>query len=132
LNYRFGEVEEKAKRDDRGPGSFEVHGQTVFVYQGYPPIKAPYDGANSLPAVGQSRETWALSGFLGVRLWAGGELYYNPELLQGYGVALSAGAGGFPNGGGATRLPLPALQHLAPVPAPDLRPGRRAREGGER
>ena len=40
LNYRFGEVEEKkTKRDDRGPGSFEVRGQTVFVYQGYPPIR---------------------------------------------------------------------------------------------
>ena len=35
---------------------------------------------------------------LGVRLWQGGELYYNPELLQGYGVALTTGAGGFPNG----------------------------------
>ena len=33
---------------------------------------------------------------------------------------------------GAARLPLPALQHLAPVRAPDLRAGRRAREGRER
>jgi high affinity Mn2+ porin len=108
LNYRFGEVEESAKRaDDRGPGTFEVHGQTVFVYQGYPPINAPYDGVNSLPAVGQSRETWATSGFLGVRLWEGGEFYYNPELLQGYGVALSAGAGGFPNGEAQRAFPYP-------------------------
>jgi high affinity Mn2+ porin len=107
LNYRFGEVEEKSTRNDRGPGSFEVHGQTVFVYQGYPPINAPYDGVNSLPAVGQSRETWATSGFLGVRLWEGGEFYYNPELLQGYGVALSAGAGGFPNGEAQRAFPYP-------------------------
>ena len=108
LNYRFGEGEEKkAARDDRGPLSFEVHGQTVFVYQGYPPIAAAYDGANSLPAVGQSRETWGTSLFLGVRLWQGGEFYYNPELLQGYGVALTTGAAGFPNGEAQRAFPYP-------------------------
>src|SRR5262245_10952367 len=107
LNYRLGGPDEKEKddKDDRGPGSFEVHGQTVYVYQGYPPINAPYDGTNSLPGVGQARETWAMSGFLGVRLWQGGEFYYNPETLQGYGVALSAGAGGFPSGAAKGDLP---------------------------
>ena len=39
-----------------------------------------------------------MSGFLGVRLWQGGELYYNPELLQGFGVANTTGAAGYPNG----------------------------------
>ena len=109
LNYRFGadDDDDKKKADDRGPLSFEVHGQTVFVFQGYPPIRAPYDGPNSLPGSGQSRETWGMSGFLGVRLWSGGELYYNPELLQGYGVSLSTGAGGFPNGDAQRAFPYP-------------------------
>lgn len=108
LNYRFGEVEEKkSKQDDRGPLSFEVGGQTVFVYQGYPPIRAAYDGPQSLPSSGQSRETWALSGFLGVRLWEGSEFYYNPETLQGYGVALTTGAAGFPNGEAQRAYPYP-------------------------
>jgi high affinity Mn2+ porin len=107
LNYRFGEVEEKKTKADRGPGSFELRGQTVFVYQGYPPINAPYDGTNSLPAAGQSRETWGTSAFLGIRLWEGGELYYNPEVLQGYGVALTTGAGGFPNGEAQRAFPYP-------------------------
>jgi high affinity Mn2+ porin len=99
LNYKFGEVDDpKKKRDDRGPGSWEVHGQTAFVFQGYPPFAAPYDGAQSLPSNGQSRETWAVSAYLGVRLWQGGELYYNPELLQGFGLAQTQGAAGFPNG----------------------------------
>lgn len=48
-----------------------------------------------------------MSGFLGVRLWQGGELYYNPELLQGYGVALTTGAGGFPNGEAQRAFPYP-------------------------
>lgn len=108
MNYRFGQPEEDDKKtDDRGPGTFEVHGQSVFVYQGYAPIRAPYDGPNSLPAVGQSRETWGTSAFIGVRLWKGGELYYNPELLQGYGVALTTGAGGFPNGEAQRAFPYP-------------------------
>jgi high affinity Mn2+ porin len=101
LNYHFGAPDaDKAedKVDDRGPGSWEIHGQTTFIFQGYPPFNSPYEGANSLPGAGQSRETWTVSAFLGVRLWQGGELYYNPELLQGFGVASTVGAGGYPNG----------------------------------
>jgi high affinity Mn2+ porin len=102
LNYHFGgggadKKDDKAD-DDRGFGSWEIHGQTTFIFQGYPPFRSPYEGVNSLPGVGQSRETWTVSAFLGMRLWQGGELYYNPELLQGFGVASTVGAGGYPNG----------------------------------
>ena len=101
LNYRFGQDGEAAKSaepDDTGPGSFEIHGQSTFIFQGYPAFSAPYDGPNSLPAVGQARETWTTSLFLGVRLWQGAEFYFNPELLQGFGVASTTGAAGYPNG----------------------------------
>jgi high affinity Mn2+ porin len=102
LNYHFGGSDGEAKEgrpsDDRGPGTWELHGQTTFIMQGYPPIRSPYEGANSLPGIGQSRETWSASAFLGVRLWQGGELYYNPELLQGFGIADTTGAGGYPQG----------------------------------
>ena len=101
LNYHLGDVAESKKEDeigDRGPGSFEIHGQSTFIIQGYPPITSPFQGQNSLPGSGQSRETWTTSAFLGVRLWQGGELYFNPELLQGFGLANTVGAGGFPNG----------------------------------
>ena len=100
LNYRFGQGDDTREEtpDDQGPGSFEVHGQSTFIFQGYPPFNAAYDGTNSLPAVGQSRETWTASLFLGVRLWRGGEFYFNPELVQGFGIANTVGAGGYPNG----------------------------------
>jgi high affinity Mn2+ porin len=99
LNYKFGEADDRnEKANDRGPGTWELHGQTTFIYQGYPPFNALYSGPNSFPPEGQSRETWTVSAFLGVRLWQGGELYYNPELLQGFGVASTVGAGGYPNG----------------------------------
>lgn len=99
LNYHFGQADDAKKEDsDRGPGSWEVHGQSAFVFQGYPPMAARYNGPNSLPGGGQSRQTSTVSAALGLRLWPGAELYYNPELLQGYGLALTTGAGGFPNG----------------------------------
>jgi high affinity Mn2+ porin len=100
LNYHFGapDKEKDETADDRGPGTWELHGQTTFIFQGYPPFNSPYQGTNSLPGVGQSRETWTVSAFLGMRLWQGGELYYNPELLQGFGLANTVGAAGFPNG----------------------------------
>jgi high affinity Mn2+ porin len=100
LNYRFGQGgdDKAAAPDDSGPGSFEMHGQSTFIFQGYPAFSAPYDGPNSLPAAGQARQTWTTSLFLGVRLWQGGEFYFNPELLQGFGVANTTGAGGYPNG----------------------------------
>ncbi|MBV8187365.1 MAG: carbohydrate porin [Alphaproteobacteria bacterium] len=102
LNYHFGVAEDEKKSEerafDRGPGTWEVHGQSTFIYQGYPAFAAAYDGPQSLPSIGQSRDTWTSSLFLGVRLWKGGELYYNPELLQGFGLAGTFGAGGFPNG----------------------------------
>jgi high affinity Mn2+ porin len=102
LNYHFGAPEPEKGPDDtaetRGFGTWELHGQTTFIYQGYPGFYAPYSGTNSLPPGGQARETWTVSAFLGVRLWEGAEFYYNPELFQGFGVADTVGAGGYPNG----------------------------------
>ena len=77
---------------------WEIHGQTTYLPQGYPGFRAPYTGTNSLTPAPQAQATWSNSLFLNVRLWEGGELYYNPELLQGFGLNDTVGAGGFPNG----------------------------------
>jgi high affinity Mn2+ porin len=77
---------------------WEIHGQTTYLPQGYPGFRAPYSGANSLTPAPQTQATWSNSLFLNVRLWEGGELYYNPELLQGFGLNDTVGAAGFPNG----------------------------------
>lgn len=77
---------------------WNVHGQTTFIAQGYPSFRAPYQGANSLPGTGRTRETWTATAFLGWRLWEGGELYFNPELAQGFGIGGTLGLAGFPNG----------------------------------
>ena len=77
---------------------WEMHGQTTFLPQGYPAFHAPYSGPNSLTPAPQLQETWSNSLYLNARLWEGGEVYYNPELLQGFGLNGTFGAGGFPNG----------------------------------
>jgi len=79
---------------------WEIHGQTTVVGQGYPSFRAPYSGANSLAPNAQFKNTWSTSLFANVRLWDGGELYLNPEFLQGYGLSDTAGVAGFPNGEG--------------------------------
>ena len=77
---------------------WEMHAQTTFVYQGYPGFRALYSGENSLSPRAQAKEIWSASAFLGFRLWEGGELYYNPDLLQGFGLSDTVGVGGYPNG----------------------------------
>ncbi len=78
--------------------NWEIHGQTTYVHQGYPAFRSPYLGENSFTPWPQARATWTASAFIGLRLWDGGELYYNPELLQGFGLHDTTGAAGFPNG----------------------------------
>lgn len=77
---------------------WEVHGQTTYIGQGYPSFGAPYSGANSLSPAAQYKATWSNSLFLNARLWDGGEVYYNPELLQGFGFNDTVGIAGFTNG----------------------------------
>src|SRR5262245_17788306 len=101
LNYKLGSptayVPDFAASQTQFP-NWEIHGQTTYIQQGYPQFRSPYIGVNSLTPWAQTRETWTASAFLGLRLWEGGELYYNPELLQGFGLHDTTGAAGFPNG----------------------------------
>ncbi len=77
---------------------WEIHGQTTYLPQGYPAFRAPYSGPNSLTPAPQAQASWSNSLFLNARLWEGGEVYYNPELLQGFGLSDTVGLGGFSSG----------------------------------
>lgn len=104
LNRKLGasvSASSKMKDNAESPSEsdrWEIHGQTTYIQQGYSRFRASYTGENSLPPWPQSKQTWTGSAFLGLRLWDGGELYYNPELLQGFGLSSTVGAAGFPNG----------------------------------
>ncbi|WP_291851243.1 carbohydrate porin [Bradyrhizobium sp.] len=77
---------------------WEIHGQTTYLGQGYPAFRAPYTGPNSLTPARQAQATWSNSLYLNARLWEGGEIYYNPELLQGFGLSDTVGIAGFTSG----------------------------------
>jgi high affinity Mn2+ porin len=77
---------------------WNVHAQTTFLPQAYPSFHSPYAGTNSLPGRSQTQATWTATAFLGVRLWQGGEFYFDPELAQGFGLNGTIGLAGFPNG----------------------------------
>jgi high affinity Mn2+ porin len=102
LNYQFGSDAGPASAPDatRAPADLEIdnlslHGQGTLVWQGYPAIRSPYQGANSLPGGGEGRETSDATLYAGLRLWEGAELWLNPEVDQGFGLADTHGAAGF-------------------------------------
>ena len=47
---------------------------------------------------GNGRETFDLTFFAGLRLWQGAELWFNPEIDQGHGLADTHGVAGFTSG----------------------------------
>jgi high affinity Mn2+ porin len=76
--------------------NFAFHAQATYTNQYNPPFRSPYLGTNSLiPNIG--RETFDLTLFSGLRLWQGAELWFNPEVDQGFGLSGSVGAAGFPS-----------------------------------
>ncbi|MDU6239869.1 MAG: carbohydrate porin, partial [Bradyrhizobium sp.] len=102
LNYQFGDTLWKpaaeAKTAHPESNDWTIHAQTTFLPQAYPAFRSPYAGTNSLPGGAQLQQTWTTTAFLGVRLWDGGEFYFNPELAQGFGLNGTLGIAGFPNG----------------------------------
>ena len=120
LNYRFGDTPWNVTADaDAKPALPEsdvwnIHAQTTFLPQAYPAIRSPYASPFSLPGGGQLQATWTTTAFLGVRLWQGGEFYFNPELAQGFGLNGTLGLAGFSNG----------EAQKAGAPFPTIRPQR--------
>ncbi len=98
LNYQFGKDPGAAIASAPAPTDTDrvnFHGQATFTWQGYPAIRSPFSGPNSLPSSGEGRETTDLTLFAGVRLWQGAELWIDPEIDQGFGLGNTHGAAGF-------------------------------------
>jgi high affinity Mn2+ porin len=86
--------------DSKGPivsERFALHAQSTFVAQGNFAFRAPYQGANSLDGNGDLRETWDVTVYVGAKPWAGGEIWANPEVDQGFGLRNTVGVAGFPS-----------------------------------
>jgi high affinity Mn2+ porin len=105
LNYQLdnGAAMAAAPLVFKGPAApaddnLNIRGQTTFVWQGYPAFRSPYEGANSLPAGGEARETFDTTLFVGIRPWQNAEIWFDPEIDQGHGLAETHGVAGFPSG----------------------------------
>jgi high affinity Mn2+ porin len=102
VNYQFGsdltpEAVAAAAPDLTAKDLVNFHGQTTFTWQGFPAIRAPYTGPQSLIASGEGRETFDGTLYAGVRLWRGAEFWVDPEIDQGFGLGDTHGVAGFPS-----------------------------------
>lgn len=77
---------------------WSVHAQNTDIVQGYPGFSAAYSGPNSLPKGGETRETTAVSLYLGCRLWSGASAHMDAMMWQGFGIGDTTGIEDFPNG----------------------------------
>ncbi len=101
LNYLFADdapgTVTKSEPATTDSDRVNFHGQATFTAQGYPAIRSPYEGANSLLGSGQAAETTDGTLYAGLRLWQGAEAWVNPEIDQGFGLANTHGVSGFPS-----------------------------------
>jgi hypothetical protein len=82
------------------PESVSIHGQATYNWQRHGSFADPRgSGVNSLTSSADKMYTFTATAFLGMRPWANGEVYFNPEVAQGIPFANNlVGLGGFTNG----------------------------------
>jgi high affinity Mn2+ porin len=98
VDYQFGSGTSVPIATGVSEDQLNFHAQTTFLWQGYPAFRSPYQGTNSLPGGGQGRETSDATLYAGLRLWQGAEVWVDPEIDQGFGLADTLGVAGFPSG----------------------------------
>lgn len=92
-----------ALADDPGPEAgqadwYSLHVQTTFTAMGHSSFHSLRpDGQNSMMSKAQDAETWDATLFAGVRLGQV-ELYFNPEMDQGFGPSNTLGMAGYVSG----------------------------------
>ena len=88
---------EPASPTDPGPQVWALHGQSTFEEQYHPAFASGLRGPNSLDPGSRGDETFDATLYAGVRPWAGGELWVNPEIDQGFGLSNTLGIAAFPS-----------------------------------
>lgn len=78
--------------------SWNLHGQSTYVWQYKPAFASSYSGANSLGADRERSYSFTSTAALGLRLAEGTELYVDPEVAQGVAFSDLTGLAGFSNG----------------------------------
>ena len=96
--------QQSAANDDKAPATPEAwawHVQATDILQYYPPFHSAFQGPNSFKPQATTGNTIDATLYLGVKPWAGGEIWGNLEMYQGYAPNNTLGAAGYVNGDGA-------------------------------
>ena len=78
--------------------TYGYHFQSTGTEQFQPAFPSRFQGPQSLSAAANGRETVDATAYLGVRPWEGAEIWFNPEVDQGFGLGNTFGVAGFPSG----------------------------------
>ena len=68
--------------------------QSTYIWQNKRGFNSPYVGPNSLDPNRETSYTLTVSAYFGLRPWQGGEIYFNPEGIQGRALSNVTGLGG--------------------------------------
>ena len=77
---------------------FIARGQMTYVWNRKFGFDAPYTGPQSLETRPESTYSLSFTGYLGARLWKGGEFYVDPEAFQAHPLSHLLGLAGVQNG----------------------------------
>ncbi len=80
------------------PPAWGLHAQSTYIWQSKPAFSAAYSGPNSLVPGKDKSYSFTATGDLGLRLWSGAQLHFNPEAARGEPLSKLTGAGGLSNG----------------------------------
>ncbi len=81
------------------PQNAEAKFQSTYVWQRHPAFPAAYSGPNSFGPEAERRSyTLTATAFLGARVWAGGEVHFNPEMIASQSLSNLHGLGALTNG----------------------------------
>ncbi len=78
--------------------AWNAHVQTTYIWQSKPSFSAPYSGEFSLRPEREKAYSFSATAALGFRPWGSGELYFDPEVVQGVPLSKLRGLGGMTNG----------------------------------
>ena len=99
LCWSFAAVaDDAAPTDDSGAQLWAIHGQSTYTQQYQPAFRSPYQGPQSLSGAANGRETFDATLYAGFRPWKGAEIWFNPEVDQGFGLGNSFGVAGYLSG----------------------------------
>ena len=77
---------------------YAYHAQSTLTEQFSPGFASRFQGQQSLSSAPNGRETFDVTGYFGVRPWSGAEIWFDPEVDQGFGLGDTFGIAGFPSG----------------------------------